>query len=87
MLNFIKTMSVNDFKDSVGAQSIDIKRNLKTGKPFFSCGKITGVVSAKCLDEGLREVVVSKVESDETGEVFLMLHSKGEGGVQRLASL
>ena len=87
MLNFLKTMELDSFKEGLGAADIEIKLNNKTGKIFFSCGTKTGAVSSVCASNEFKDPVVSEVLSEDTGEVFYMLHSRGEGGASCLARL
>ena len=86
-LKFIETMSVAEFKAKAGVEKIDVKQNPKTGKCFFVYGMNTGAVSDRFLREGISIPVISQVCSAETGEMFYMLHQKGEGGASTLATL
>jgi hypothetical protein len=79
-LDFLQTWSVEDFKAQRNVKSIEIKRNESTGKCFFSYGTgLSGAVSAKFEQEGIKDPVISEVSSPETGNVFLLLHARGEG--------
>ena len=42
MLSFICTMSLDDFKEIKQAKTLEVKKNLRTGKTFFSAGEETG---------------------------------------------
>jgi len=79
MLNFLDTMSVNTFKERMGQQNVELKKNSQTGKYFFSAGSITGAVSNKFIESNFQNPVISEVFSDENGETFYMMHTKGEG--------
>ena len=87
MLSFICTMSLDDFKEIKQAKTLEVKKNLRTGKTFFSAGEETGAVSEKCILNGVKNLVISQVESQETGECFFLLHSREEGGTTVLATL
>ena len=86
-LKFIETLSVAEFKSQQGVEKIEVKQNPHTGKCFFVYGFETGPVSDKFKDGSLTDPVVSKVVSPEDGEMFFMLHQRGEGGAPTLAVL
>lgn len=73
-------MSINDFKSKFGVDQIDVKRNESTGKHFFVYGFETGAVSRRVESGGLTVPVISEVCSPDTGDMFYLLHQKGEGG-------
>ena len=79
-LAFIQTWSVPQFKANQGIQSIDIKRNEKTGKLFFVFGIETGACSRKAETGEMDNPVISQVVAAQTGETFYLLHQRGEGG-------
>jgi hypothetical protein len=79
-LAFIQTWSVPQFKSNNGVQTIEIKKNEKTGKYFFVYGVETGACSNKVQTGELTMPVVSQVVAAATGETFYMLHQRGEGG-------
>ena len=78
-LKFIETMSVSEFKELFDVDKIEIKKNERTGKCFFVYGVETGVVSRKALSGELTMPMISEVISPDTGEMFYLLHQKGEG--------
>ena len=86
-LKFLKTFSVNEFKQKMGVDSMEIKRNPLTGKCFFVYGFETGAVSKRFDNGGINQPVISEVLSAETGEMFYMIHERGEGGAETLATL
>lgn len=86
-LKFLKTFSVNEFKQAKSVDSIEIKRNPQTGKCFFVYGFETGAVSKRFDNGGIEQPVISEVVSSETGEMFYMIHERGEGGAETLATL
>jgi len=87
-LKFLKTFTVAEFKQKFDLEKIEILKNPKTGKNFFSYGVETGVVSDKFEKLGRLNVpVISEVCSAETGDTFFMLHEKGTSSVQVLAVL
>lgn len=85
-LHFIKTLSIEDFKTMQGVEQIQIKQNAQTGKCFFIYGVESGPVSEKFLNGGLTNPVISEVCSPDTGDIFFMLHQRGEGGAATLAT-
>lgn len=86
-LKFIETLSVADFKAKEGVEKIEVKRNPQTGKCFFVYGIETGAVSDKFLKGEISSPVISQVCSPETGDMFYMLHQKGDGCAPVLATL
>jgi len=79
-LAFLQTWSVEQFKENNGIQTITIKKNEKTGKYFFVYGIETGACSKKAERGELTNPVVSQVCNATTGDMFYMLHQRGEGG-------
>ena len=49
--------------------------------------RLTGAVSDKFLNGGVTAPVISQVCSPDTGDMFYMLHQKGEGGAMTVATL
>lgn len=86
-LKFIETLSVAEFKTQQNIEKIEFKQNPQTGKCFFVYGFETGAVSEKFNKGELTDSVVSRVVSPEEGEIFYMLHQRGEGGAPTLAVL
>ena len=86
-LKFLRTMSVTEFKTKQGVEKIEVKRNERTGKCFFIYGFETGACSKKVETGELTVPVISEVCSVETGDMFFLLHQKGEGKVATLATL
>lgn len=85
-LKFIDTLSIDDFKKKFDVKEIVIKKNESTGKCFFVFGVETGAVSRKVLTGQLTVPMISQVVSADTGDMFYLLHQKGEGkGVTTLA--
>jgi hypothetical protein len=83
-LKFLETVTVNEFKAQKGVNKIEIKQNPHTGKCFFVYGCETGAVSDKFING---EVTNPQVCSPDTGDMFYMLHQRGEGGAMTLATL
>jgi hypothetical protein len=79
-LAFVQTWSVPQFKSNNDVETIEIKRNEKTGKHFFVYGFETGACSNKVETGEVTMPVISQVVAAATGETFYMLHQKGEGG-------
>lgn len=87
-LAFLQTWSVPQFKQNNGVEKIDVLRNEKTGKCFFTFGIQTGACSKKVESGEVTMPVISQVCVATTGEMFYMLHQKGEGaGATTLATL
>jgi len=86
-LKFIETFSVAEFKAKNGVEKINVKQNPQTGKCFFVYGCETGAVSDKFLHGKITIPVISQVCSPDTGNMFYLLHQKGEGGAMTLATL
>ena len=81
-LKFIETMSIADFKAKK-----EVKQNPQSGKCFIVFGIETGAVSDKFLKGTMTNPVVSQVCSPDTGDLFYLLHQKGEGGAATLGIL
>ena len=86
-LKFLETMTINEFKSQKEVKAIEVKQNPHTGKCFFVYGFETGACSRKVETGELTIPVISEVCSAETGDIFLLLHQKGEGGATTLATL
>lgn len=81
-LKFLQTKTVEQFKAAMNVSRIDVKRNPKNGKIFFTYGAEIGAVSSKGIP---RNPMLSQVQTNE-GEVFWMLHEEAQGGAPTLAS-
>ena len=86
-LKFLQTWSVPEFKQNNNVQDIEILQNPATGKVFFSYGAETGACSRRAKEGELTDPVVSRVCSADTGDMFYLLHQRGEGGAMRLGVL
>lgn len=86
-LHFVETLSIEDFKAQHNVEKIEVKQNPHTGKCFFVYGFETGAVSDKFNKGELTDPVISKVVSPTDGEMFFMLHQRGEGGAPVVAVL
>ena len=86
-LHFVETLSIEDFKTQHNVEKIEVKQNPHTGKCFFVYGFETGAASEKFLKGEISNPVISQVCSPEDGEMFYMLHEKGDGGAPILATL
>ena len=86
-LKFLETVTVNEFKSQKCVNKIEIKQNPHTGKCFFVYGCETGAVSDKFINGEVTNPVISQVCSPDTGDMFYMLHQRGEGGAMTLATL
>ena len=86
-LIFNDTLTVEQFKDKMKVSRIEVKKNPKSGKLFFSYGAKTGAVAAKGIPQ---HPMFSFVKGDPThqnpsGE-FWLLHEEGQGGAPVLAT-
>ena len=93
-LNFIDTLTVEQFKSKVLVEKIQVKKNPKTGKLFFTYGAKTGAVAIKGIPH---HPVVSAVcpegqkpDMEHIGQrgcnTFYLLHEEGQGGAPTLAT-
>lgn len=80
-LQFIDTMTVEQFKAEKRVDKIQVKKNPHTGKLFFTFGAKTGAVAAKGIPE---HPMVSLVQAPG-GDQFYLLHNEGTGGAPTLA--
>lgn len=81
-LIFNDTLTVEQFKSATNVSRIDVKRNPKTGKLFFTYGAKTGAVAVKGIPA---HPMLSNVTTPE-GNTFWLLHEEGQGGAPVLAS-
>ena len=79
-LEFIDTLTVEQFKSKVMVEKIQVKKNPNNGKLFFTYGAKVGAVSRKGVPT---HPMVSLVRGDE-GE-FYLLHEEGNGGAPVIA--
>lgn len=86
-LKFLSTMTVAEFKAKQNVEHIEMMKNEYTGKCFFVYGFESGPCSKKVETGELTNPVVSQVCNAETGDMFYMLHQKGEGGATSLGVL
>lgn len=77
-LRFLQTWSVDEFKANNKLEKIQIKKNENTGKYFFQYGYETGPCSKKIATGELTMPVISQVCDANTGDLFFMLHQRGE---------
>lgn len=75
-LVFKKTQTIEQFKADQLVSLIEVKKNPKTGKLFFTFGSETGAVSTKGIPT--KRPVISDVITED-GEEFFLLHEQGEG--------
>ena len=81
-LVFNATLTVEQFKDKMHVSRIDVKRNPKTDKLFFTFGSSTGAVASKGIPTN---PMFSNVTTPD-GDTFWLLHEEGNGGAPVLAS-
>lgn len=86
-LIFNDTLTVEQFKDQMKVSRIDVKKNPKTGRLFFTYGAKTGAVASKGIPA---HPMFSFVKGDPTPQnpdgTFWLLHEEGQGGAPVLAS-
>ena len=86
-LIFEDTLTVEQFKAQMNVSRIDVKKNPKTGKLFFTYGAKTGAVALKGIPQ---HPMLSYVKGEPTPEnpsgEFWLLHEEGQGGAPTLAS-
>lgn len=78
-LNFIETLTIEQFKARTLVSEVKVLHNKATDKLFFSYGAKTGAVSAKGIPT---KPMVSYVQPEDGGEPFWLLHNEGEGGAE-----
>lgn len=85
-LEFIDTLTVEQFKAEKHVDKISVKKNPKTGKLFFTFGAKAGAVAAKGIPA---HPMVSYVKGEPTPENptgrFYLLHEEGQGGAPVVA--
>ena len=81
-LTFHETLTVEQFKSRVMVDKIQVKKNPKTNKLFFTFGSKTGAVAVKGIPA---HPMVSEVEAPD-GSTFWLLHEEGTGGAPTLAT-
>lgn len=87
-LEFLKTMSTEEFKKANNVDKLEILQNKSTGKCFFTFGqKQSGVVTNKYPAQPIKNAVISEVYSEDTDSIFFLLHDKAEEGVVKMETL
>lgn len=86
-LRFLETWSIKQFKEEQQIKKIEIKKNEATGKCFFTFGFETGACSKKIDFQDVSKAVISKVCESQTGDLFYLLHQKGEPKAMTIATL
>lgn len=87
-LTYIESVSLNRFKTINGISKINIVKNPKTDKIFFTCpedSKFSGKVS-KVIDYA-QPLMVSTCMDKETGAQFYMLHNQADSSANVLQAL
>ena len=70
-----ETLTVEQFKAKHLVSHIDVKKNPKTGKLFFTFGSKTGAVAIKGIPQ---HPMLSNVTGSD-GSTFWLLHEEGQG--------
>ena len=81
-LTFNDTLTVEQFKAQMNVSRIDVKKNPKTGKLFFTYGAKTGAVAITGIPA---HPMFSNVTGSD-GSDFWLLHEEGQGGAPTVAS-
>lgn len=81
-LKFNETLTVEQFKAEQHVSKIQVRKNPKTNKLFFTFGAKTGAVAVKGIPQ---HPMISNVSTPEGG-VFWLLHEEGTGGAPVLAT-
>ena len=71
-----ETLTVEQFKAKHLVSHIDVKKNPKNGKMFFTYGAQTGAVAIEGVPE---HPMLSNVTSSIDGSTFWLLHEEGQG--------
>ena len=74
-LTFNETLTVEQFKAKELVNKINVKKNPKTGKLFFTYGAKAGAVAIKGVPE---HPMLSNVTGSD-GSSFWLLHEEGQG--------
>lgn len=82
-LTFVETLTIEQFKEKVKVDKIQVKRNPHTNKLFCAFGGKTGAVASKGIPQ---HPMMSLVVSEESGEQFWLLHEEATGGAPTLAT-
>ena len=93
-LIFNDTLTVEQFKAQMNVSRIDVKKNPKTGKLFFTYGAKAGAVAVKGIPAKPMFSLVcpegDTLDKAHAGErecsTFWLLHEEGQGGAPTLAS-
>lgn len=86
-LQFLETLTVEQFKAQMNVSRIDVKQNPKTNKLFFSYGAKVGAVATKGIPEHpMISFVRGESTEDNPSVGFWLLHEEGHGGAPVLAS-
>lgn len=93
-LNFVDTLTIEQFKAKFMVSRIDVKKNPKTGSLFFTYGSKVGAVALKGIPSHpmisivYPEGVTPDLEhlGQKECKTFCLLHEEGQGGAPVLAS-
>lgn len=79
-LQFLRTICAEQFKSEQQIDQIELLENEATGKCFFAYGQNRYGACSRRVKEGTLTVpMISEVCNEESGEMFFLLHQKGEG--------
>lgn len=85
-LQFLDTMTIEQFKAEMHVDKIQVKRNPKNSNLFFSFGAKVGAVAKKGIPT---HPMISRVKGNPTPEnpsgEFYLLHEEGQGGAPVIA--
>ena len=71
---FLQTWTLQQFKSKNKTDKLEIKKNEKTGKYYFTCGNEKGVCSKRAISGKMFNPVISQVIGVNSDKSFLMLH-------------
>lgn len=80
-LEFLDTLTVEQFKAEKHVEKVQVKKNPNTGKLFMVFGSKTGAVASKGVPT---HPMISLVKGSD-GEQFYLLHEEGQGGAPVVA--
>lgn len=85
-LEFLETFTVDQFKAAQLVNKIQVKKNEKSGKLFFTYGAKVGAVASKGVPTNpmISRVKGEPTELNPTG-VFFLLHEEGQGSAPVVA--
>lgn len=81
-IKYLKTLTVEQFKDKVKVSKVDVKRNPQTGKLFM----VYGAETARCSQKVPEHPMVSLVRFPDSDHDEWFLHNEGTGPAVTVAT-